>query len=137
MSDKNDLRIGANRTFLNEPFMTSLTSNISYIVKVSTWKKELQDEGLYSYAKIDFAMSDCSRTIHLDFDIQDKDDMRNSLFKLDAIINTCQAMKEDLKKARKVILVGQARLKEIEAEGNKDGKPKVKNELLQRILDQD
>ena len=26
-------------------------------------------------------------------------------------------MKEDLKKARKVILVGQARLKEIEAEG--------------------
>ena len=119
MSDKNDLRIGANRTFLNEPFMTSLTSNVSYTVKVSTWKKELQDEGLYSYAKIDFAMSDCDRTIHLDFDIQDKDDMRNSLFKLDAIINTCQAMKEDLKKARKVILVGQARLKEIEAENNK------------------
>ena len=116
MSSKNELKIGAGRTFLNEPFMTSLTSSISYTIKVDSWNKKLQDEGLYNYAKIDFAMSNCDRTIHLDFDIQDKDDMRNSLFKLDAIINTCQAMKEDLEKARKVILVGQARLKEIEAE---------------------
>ena len=116
MSSKKELKIGAGRTFLNEPFMTSLTSNISYTIKVDSWNKKLQDEGLYNYAKIDFAMSNCDRTIHLDFDIQDKDDMRNSLFKLDAIINTCQAMKEDLEKARKVILVGQARLKEIEAE---------------------
>ena len=121
MSDNNDLKIGAGRTFLNEPFMTSLTSNISYTIKVSSWKKELQEEGLHDYAKIDFAMSDCNRTIRLNFDIQNKDDMRNSLFKLDAIINTCLAMKEDLKKARKVILVGQARLKEIEEQkGRKD-----------------
>ena len=106
---KREKKIGYRRSFLNEPYMTSTSSCISYNIKVSSWHKKLIEENLYNSARIEFSMSDCSRNIHLDFDIQSKEDMRNSLFKLDTIINTCQAMKEDLKIARKEVLKGKRR----------------------------
>jgi hypothetical protein len=42
--------------------------------------------------------------------------MRNSLHKLDTIIEACQKFKEDLKTARKELLVGQKRAKELAQE---------------------
>ena len=99
-------RIGQNRAFLNEPYMTSLSSCISYTIVARSHNKAIIKEGLYDYAGIKFSMSDCSRNIYLDFDISTKEDMRNSLFKLDTIIETCMAMKEDLKIARKEIRKG-------------------------------
>ena len=109
MSDK-ERRIGYGREFLNEPYMTSTSSCISYNIKVRSWYKKLQEEGLFDSAAIEFSISDCGKNIHLDFEIHDKENMRNSLFKLDTIINTCQAMKEDLKKARLEVLKGKKRV---------------------------
>ena len=99
-------RIGQNRAFLNEPYMTSLSSCISYTIVARSHNEAIIKEGLYDQTSIDFAISDCSRNIYLDFDISTKEDMRNSLFKLDTIIETCMAMKEDLKIARKEIKKG-------------------------------
>ena len=112
--DRHIKRIGAIRAFLNKPFEVSMTSCISYKVEVNSWKEELRKEDLYNQDEISFSMADCSRVISLEFDISDKEGMVNSLFKLDTIINTCQAMKEDLKTARKLIIVGQKRYEEIE-----------------------
>ena len=99
-------RIGQNRAFLNEPYMTSLSSCISYTIVARSHNEAIIKEGLYDYANIGFSMSDCNKNIYLDFDISTKENMRNSLFKLDTIIETCMAMKEDLKIARKEIRKG-------------------------------
>lgn len=93
-------RIGQNRAFLNKPYMTSLSSCISYKITARSHNEAIKKEGLYDYASIEFSISDCSRNISLDFDISNKEEMRNSLFKLDTIINNCMAMKEHLKEAR-------------------------------------
>lgn len=106
-------RIGQQRAFLNEPYETSLTSHVGYSIVLRTWTPDLKEEGLYDGYEIKFSISDCSRNIHLDFDISTKEEMRNSLFKLDTIIKTCQAMKEDIKVARKEVLKGQKRAKEL------------------------
>lgn len=109
-------RIGYFRSFLNEPYLTSLTSHVSYTVELKSYNEELKKEGKYDYTKIEFSISDCSKNIFLDFDIESKDDMRNSLYKLDTIIRACQKLKEDLKTARKELLVGQKRAKELAQE---------------------
>jgi hypothetical protein len=109
-------RIGYFRSFLNEPYLTSLTSHISYTVELKSYNEELKKEGKYDYTKIEFSIADCSKNIYLDFDIESKDDMRNSLHKLDTIIEACQKFKEDLKTARKELLVGQKRAKELAQE---------------------
>ena len=99
-------RIGQNRAFLNEPYMTSLSSCISYTIIARSHNEAIRKEGLYDYASIEFSISDCSRNIYLDFNIDNEEEMKNSLFKLDTIIETCMAMKEDLKIARKEIRKG-------------------------------
>ena len=96
-------------------FVVSLTSCISYKVSVKTWTDELSKLKLYNYAEIDFAMSDCSKVIRLDFDIDSKQGMRNSLHKLDTIIDMCNKMKKDLKVVRKEVIKGQKELEKIKA----------------------
>ena len=110
------LNVGYSREFLNMPFKTSTSSNISYKIKIQSYQEELVKENLYDHSTIDFTISDCSRTISLDFDIDSKEDMRNSLYKLDTIINVCKKMKEDSKLARKEILKGNKRREELEQE---------------------
>ena len=104
--ERENKRIGQKRAFLNEPYLTSLTSCISYKIELTAYNKDIIEADLYDQTSINFAISDCSRNIYLDFDISTKEDMRNSLFKLDTIIETCMAMKEDLKIARKEIRKG-------------------------------
>ena len=111
-------RIGQNRAFLNEPYMTSLSSCISYKIVARSYNKAIIKEGLYDNANIEFSMSDCSRNIYLDFNISTKEDMRNSLFKLDTIIETCISMKEDLKIARKEIRKGIAFREQLDKKEN-------------------
>lgn len=108
---ENKKQIGYFRSFLNEPYLTSLTSHISYTVELKSYNEELKKEDKYDYTKIEFSIADCSKNIYLDFDIDSKDDMRNSLYKLDIIIKACQKFKEDLKIARKELLVGKKELK--------------------------
>lgn len=114
MSD-NEKVIGHKRSFLNLEGEVSLTSCVSYKVSVKTWNEELSKLKLYDYAEIDFAMSDCSKVIRLDFDIDSKQSMRNSLHKLDTIIDMCNKMKKDLKDARKEVIKGQKELEKIKA----------------------
>ena len=104
--ERENKKIGQKRAFLNKPYLTSLTSCISYKIELTAYNKDIIKADLYDQTSIDFAISDCSRNIHLDFDISTKEHMRNSLFKLDTIIETCMAMKEDLKIARKEIRKG-------------------------------
>lgn len=124
----NEKVIGHERSFLNLEGEVSLTSCVSYKVSVKTWNDELSKLKLYNYAEIDFAMSDCSKVIRLDFDINSKQGMRNSLHKLDTIIDMCNKMKEDLKLARKEVIIGQKELEKIKnAEKEKSANPSQKN----------
>jgi len=100
------LPIGAKREFLNEDYFTSVHSMIGYSVKLTSWTPELVEKDLFENAIINFSFSSCSRTAELDFGIDTKEEMRNSLHKLDTIINVCQSMKEDLKKARVILREG-------------------------------
>lgn len=104
--ERENKRIGQKRAFLNEPYLTSLTSCISYKIELTAYNKNIIKADLYDQTSIDFAISDCSRNIYLDFNIDNEEEMKNSLFKLDTIIETCIAMKKDLKIARKEIKKG-------------------------------
>ena len=104
--ERENKRIGQKRAFLNEPYLTSLTSCISYKIELTAYNKDIIEADLYDQTSIDFAISDCSRNIYLDFNIDNEEEMKNSLFKLDTIIETCMAMKKDLKIARKEIRKG-------------------------------
>ena len=93
----------------------ALPSCVSYKISVKTWDEELSKLKLYNYSEIDFAKSDCSKVIRLDFSLDTKQNMRNSLHKLDTIIEVCAKMKEDLKLARKEVIKGQKKLEKIKA----------------------
>ena len=105
--------IGYSREFINMPFITSTAANISYNIVVRSYQEELVKEDLYDIAYINFSISNCSRTLDFDFGINSKEEMRNSLYKLDTIIKVCKKMKEDIKIARKEILKAKKRKKEI------------------------
>lgn len=123
MRDRIVKRIGAERSFLNKPFLVSLNSNISYKINIESYKEELIKENLYDYAEIEFGISDCNRTIFLDFRLEDEEDLENSHYKLDRIIEVCQAMKKDLDKAYSEVKIGIKRFKEIkETEKNDTNK---------------
>src|SRR5690349_436457 len=94
------LKIGFRREFLNEPFTTSTSSNISYYINCNSWNEKLKESNLCDNANIEFSISDCNKNIYLEFAVNSKDDMRNSLYKIDTIINVLSNLKEDLKKAR-------------------------------------
>jgi len=114
--------IGTRREFLNEDYLTSLTAMIGYSIKMQTWHDELIKEGLFDNVDIYFNITSCIKKLDLDFSIKTKEDMRNSLYKLDTIISVCTAMKEDLKKARLLINEGIKRRKELD-----DKKPDLGN----------
>jgi hypothetical protein len=107
-------KVGFKRSFLNEGFMTSVSSMIGYEVKLQSWRKELIDENLCDGSEISFVMTDCHNKISLDFSIETKESMRNALHKLNTIIEVCESMKADLKSARKEIRKAQEKLKELE-----------------------
>ena len=107
---RKDLSFG--REFLNLPYRTSLNSNIAY--KINLYKHDMPlDYDLYDKAHIGFVITDCSKSINLDFDIDSKQEMANSLHKLRTIIGTCEKMIEDIKEARVYVLEGQKKLKEL------------------------
>jgi len=108
-------QIGQNRAFLNIPYDTSLSAMIGYNVSVETWRDELIKEKLYDSSSIEFNISDCNRKISLEFDVETKEQMRNSFFKLNTIINICESMKADLKTARLLIRKGIERRDELDA----------------------
>lgn len=118
MRDRITKRIGAERSFLNKPFLISLNSNISYKIKIESYKEELIKENLYDCAEIEFGISDCNRTIFLDFRLEDEEDLENSQYKLDRIIEVCQAMKKDLDKAYSEVKIGVERYKELKDASN-------------------
>lgn len=106
-------RIGHRKEFLNLDYLISLKSSIGYTVKVSAWGEELTKEKLCNCADIEFSIADCHKYISLDFNIDDDENMVNSLHKLDVIINTCKEMRKDLKTARLEIIKGIKRQEEL------------------------
>jgi len=113
-------RLGADRTFLNQPGLVSLNSNISYRITLEGGNDLIKEEGLFDYADIQFGISDCNKTIFLDFRIEDKENYDNCCYKLDRIIETCQTMKKDLEKAYTELQIGLNRVKELEENDKKD-----------------
>jgi hypothetical protein len=116
------LKIGEKRSFLNLPYMTSVSSMIGYSIHMYSYHYDKTDpkwDKVKDHEKISFTISDCNSQINLDFSIETEDEMRNSLHKLDTIISTCQSMKKDLKKARSVYLNSVKIRKELEKEESK------------------
>lgn len=135
MYNSKSKEIGAKRVFLNELFEVSLNSSMAYCVKVHSYHEELRNQDLFDDSDIQFVITDCGKQINLDFDIDSKEKMRNSLFKLDTIISTCEEMKKDIKVARKIVREGQKKRKEMEdLEKNKDKKNKDSLISRTRIL---
>lgn len=107
------VNIGTKREFLNEPFSTSLTAMIGYSIKVYTWNEELVKEGLFDTTEIDFSLTSCNKKLDLDFEIDSKENMKNSLVKLNTIISVCEDMKKHLKEARLLVKKGIKRREEL------------------------
>ena len=113
MSKEKEQFIGGKREFLNERLFASLSAMIGYCIKVYTWNQDLVKEGLFDSSEIAFDMSSCFKKLSLDFEIDTKEQMKNSLSKLDTIIDVCQAMKTDLKAARLLVNAGIKRRDEL------------------------
>ena len=108
--------IGFKREFLNLPFNTSTISNIGYYVTVETWDPRLKEQNKFDRFDIEFYMSNCTKTISLDFYIENSDNVENSLYKLDTIIKTCESMKKDILKAYEIVKDGKEYLKTLSEE---------------------
>lgn len=106
--------IAHEREFLNQPFMTSVSSNICYRIILYSEDK-LKGEDKYCHANISFVINDCNKQINLEFQIDTKEQMANSLFKVRTIRSMCDKMEQHLKEARLLILEGQKKLREIES----------------------
>lgn len=96
--------IGYSREFLNKPYMVSTNSNIAYTISLTTYNDNLSEQGLFDSTDISFVISDCNRSINLEFEISNKEAYENSLYKLDKIIETCTKMKNDLSFARSELI---------------------------------
>lgn len=139
--DEGEKNIGSRREFLNENTEVSLNSSIGYRVDIHTYSSELKKRGLYDQSTIDFKITDCSRSINLEFRLHSKEDMKNSLFKLNTIIDVCNSMMDDLLKARKELRKGIAFNKLVEEfedlEKTKNQKEKdLKEEKFERFIKQ-
>lgn len=106
--------IGSKREFLNLDPTISLRASIGYYIELVSYERPVPEDVFDNYS-IEFLISDCSRTISLDFGIQSKEDMANSLHKLETIIQVCQEMQENLKIARKEYLTSKKRRDELKA----------------------
>lgn len=74
------------------------TAAISGSVLVT--KRKRADGSLYVYSDVDFQISDCSRTIGLDFNIDSKNEFENSISKCNILINSLVEYKKALQEAR-------------------------------------
>lgn len=74
------------RRFLNKGVYHS-TGSVVGIIRV--------DNPHYVYANL--YLTDCSRQISLDLDIDSKKDRKNSIFKLNQLIEVCEAMKANIR----------------------------------------
>lgn len=104
-------QIGFRREFLNKPGYTSTNSNISYNVKLTSYGQEYKKEDIYDNCRINFSISDCIKVVNLDFNIDTKETMANSLHKIRTIIDVCEDMIEDVKEARIRMLEDRVKIK--------------------------
>jgi len=104
---KPNLLIGLERNFLNLPDQISLTSLIAYKVGLRDYDykndKEEEDPDKYSTFDITLVFKDCNDSVDFDFDIKTKEGMKNSLYKIDTMINTLSNFRQKLLEAKKLI----------------------------------
>ena len=103
---KPNLLIGLEKNFLNLPDQISLTSFIAYKVELRDYgykNDKEEDSDKYSTFDITLEFKDCSNSVDFDFDIKTKEGMKNSLYKIDTMINTLSNFRQKLLEARKLI----------------------------------
>ena len=110
-----NILIAHEREFLNQPFMTSVSSNICYQIVLYPHHKLSEEKDKHTDASISFVINDCNEQINLEFRIDTEEQMANSLFKVRTIRSMCDKMEQHLKEARLLILEGQKKLREIES----------------------
>jgi len=84
----------SNRTFLNLEGFHSNASLSTYLSK-STY-----GDGFFG----EYKLADCSRTVEMSIDLEDKEDYDNVMFKLDSIIRITTEFKDAIVKLRPDIL---------------------------------
>lgn len=65
--------------------------------------KKKKDTDKYDTFGIVLTIKDCNNTVDFDFDIKTKEGMKNSLYKIDTMINTLSNFRQKLLEARKLI----------------------------------
>ena len=125
---KEDKLIGSRREFLNEDLDVSMTSMVGYRIELYSYNDDCVKKGLYDSNNITFNISDCSRSISLDFSTTTKEYMKNSIDKIDTIIDVLKDFRADLKKARLEVRKG-VELKKLREKFDEQNKfEKIKNE---------
>lgn len=79
---------------------------IGYSIELNSWIKELIEQDLYHSSDIDFIITDCNNQVRLTFDIDTEENLKNSVHKLNTIIDVCQSMKQELKIAHLLLKKG-------------------------------
>jgi hypothetical protein len=104
------------RYFLNE--YIEQPAIIIAKVEVVTYNKDLAELDLYPSSSIILQISDCSRSINLDFDIGE-DEGEHSIRKITRIIDTLTNFKNALIIANEEVIKGQLKRKELEEKSDK------------------
>lgn len=84
--------------FLNKPFHHSDGTIFSSLVV----EKENGNKNSYINWEAQFRMSDCNRTIDLNFYLNDEEDHENNLYKVDVMINHLKEFKRALERGGKL-----------------------------------
>ena len=95
--EKKDKLIFCKREFLNMPGHHSMANIVTSITK---YRDEDIEKG-HRYVEIHVGIADCSRTITVAWDYDDEADRKNSLHKIDTLINTLTEFREALEKELK------------------------------------
>lgn len=105
------------RNFLNKD--EESLSAIKSSVEISTFRKDLAKKDLYDDAYVDFSISDCNKTIHLDFGIDSEKEFDNSIYKINTIISTLTNLKDSLIEAKEIIREGEKVREQIDKKSKK------------------
>jgi hypothetical protein len=87
------------RRFLN---VLGYSAGAYILATVEDSSKHQDDEDRWPYVDIDLTLADCGRVVSFDFDLGSRGSRRNSLRKIDIMIDTLTAFREALKEEAKL-----------------------------------
>ena len=135
--EKNKKLLLRERKFLNTIDNPTYMGAIASEVKFSrpwNYRKELKKANLFTSADTTLDISDCSQTIHIDTSFYgDKKDFKNSINKLNIIIDVVTRHRDALLKAKEVTDKGDALVKKLNKKKKKEDKAKKKAEKKTKV----